>query len=255
MTDAILLDHDGPVATITINRPQARNALDPASAGELGRVIAAVEADDRVSVVLLTGAGGRFCAGADLKQLAAEGATYQAWAGADGPLSRPCSKPVIAAVEGHAVAGGLGVALWADLRVASETAVFGVFCRRFGVPMSDGTPTRLPRLVGQSRALDMMLTGREVRVEEALQIGLADRRAAAGAALDVARELALGIARHPPRAMLADRASVFAAFDGAEADCLVQEARRAETAKRTEARAGASRFADGVGRGGSFSDD
>lgn len=255
MTDAILLEQDGPVATITINRPQARNALDPATAVELGRAIAAVEANDRVSVVLLTGAGGRFCAGADLKQLATEGATYQAWAGTDGPLSRPCTKPVIAAVEGHAVAGGLGVALWADLRVASETAIFGVFCRRFGVPMSDGTPTRLPRLIGQSRALDMMLTGREVRVEEAMAIGLADRRAAEGQALSVARDLALGIAQHPPRAMLADRASVFAAFDGAEADCLVQEARRAETAKQTEAQAGASRFADGAGRGGSFSRD
>ncbi len=255
MTDAILLHHDGPLATITINRPGARNALDPATAAELGRVIAAVEADDAVSLVLLTGAEGRFCAGADLKQLASEGATYQAWAGTDGPLSRPCTKPVIAAVEGHAVAGGLGVALWADMRVASETAVFGVFCRRFGVPMSDGTPTRLPRLIGQSRALDMMLTGREVRADEALSIGLADRRAEAGQALAVARELALGIAQHPPRAMLADRASVWAAFDGAEADCLTAEARRAETAKQTEAQAGASRFARGVGRGGSFDRD
>ncbi|MDF1722080.1 MAG: crotonase/enoyl-CoA hydratase family protein [Minwuia sp.] len=255
MTDAILLQHDGPVATITINRPRARNALDPATAAELGRAIATVEADDAVSVVLLTGAGGRFCAGADLKQLASEGATYQAWAGADGPLSRPCMKPVIAAVEGHAVAGGLGVALWADLRVASETAVFGVFCRRFGVPMSDGTPTRLPRLIGQSRALDMMLTGREVRIDEALAMGLADRRAEAGQALKIARELALGIAQHPPRAMLADRASVFAAFDGVESECLVAEAGRAEVAKQTEAQAGASRFAEGIGRGGSFGGD
>lgn len=252
MTDGIDLARDGAIATITIDRPQARNALDPKAAAALGRAIAEVEADDAIAAVLLTGAGGRFCAGADLKQLASEGATYQAWAGTDGPLCRPCTKPVIAAVEGHAVAGGLGVALWADLRVASETAVFGVFCRRFGVPMSDGTPTRLPHVIGRSRALDMLLTGREVRIDEALAIGLADRRAAAGEALEVARALAQDIVRHPPLAMRADRASAWAAFDASEAEALKAEAVRAEAAKHTEAHAGASRFSAGVGRGGSF---
>ncbi|MEC8201404.1 MAG: enoyl-CoA hydratase-related protein, partial [Pseudomonadota bacterium] len=146
------------------------------------------------------------------------------------------------------------VALWADMRVASETAVFGVFCRRFGVPMSDGTPTRLPKVVGRSRALDMLLTGRPVRAEEALNIGLADRMAPEGQALEIATSLAQDIAQFPPLAMRADRAATWAAFDGDEAAQLIAEDRGAQAAKKGEAMQGAARFKSGVGRGGEFSD-
>ena len=206
-----------------------------------------------MQAVVLTGAGGVFCAGADLGEVADKGAVYRPWAGADGPLAKPCAKPVIAAVEGHAVAGGLGVALWADMRVASETAVFGVFCRRFGVPMSDGTPTRLPKVVLLPR-LDMLLTGRPVRAEEALNIGLADRLAPEGQALEIATNLAQDIAqfRHSPLAR-ADRAATWAAFDGDEAAQLIAEERGAQAAKKGEAMQGATRFKSGVGRGGEFS--
>ena len=209
-----------------------------------------IEADDKVHVVILTGSGGVFCAGADLSEMAEKGAIYRAWAGADGPLAKPCSKPVIAAVEGHAVAGGLGVALWADMRVASETAIFGVFCRRFGVPMSDGTPTRLPKVIGRSRALDMLLTGRPVRAEEALHIGLADRLAPEGQALEMATNLAKEISTFPPLAMRADRAAAWSAFDSDEATRLIKEDEGALLAKKLEAAQGAKRFESGIGRGG-----
>ena len=242
----------GGIATITINRPKQRNALDLASADTLKKAVHAIDANDKVQAVILTGAGGVFCAGADLSEMADKGAVYQPWAGADGPLARPCAKPVIAAVEGHAVAGGLGVALWADMRVASESAVFGVFCRRFGVPMSDGTPTRLPKVIGRSRALDMLLTGRPVRAEEALHIGLADRLAPEGQALEMARNLAEEIAQFPPLAMLADRAAAWAALDEDEAAMLIREDEGAQAAKIAEAAAGAARFEGGVGRGGRF---
>ena len=254
MKNGINLDIDGDVATITIHRPQARNALDQQSADDLHDMIRAVEADDTVKTVVLTGSEGAFCAGADLKSMADTDADYRPWAGADGPLAKPCTKPVIAAVEGHAVAGGLGVALWADMRVASETAVFGVFCRRFGVPMSDGTPTRLPAVIGRARALDMLLTGRPVAAEEAHRIGLADRVVPAGQALAAATELARQIATFPPLAMLADRKAAWDAFDDDDAARLIAEDEGAQAAKHNEAAVGASRFKDGAGRGGSFKD-
>jgi len=252
MKDGIDLEIDGDLAVITINRPAARNALDVQAADDFGDAVAAIEADDGVAAVVLTGAGGVFCAGADLREMADTGAVYRPWAGADGPLAKPCTKPVIAAVEGHAVAGGLGVALWADLRVASETAVFGVFCRRFGVPMSDGTPTRLPHVIGRARALDMLLTGRPVDGEEALRIGLADRLVAAGTALANAKALARDIAQFPPLAMRADRIAAWQAFDGDEATRLIDEDQGAQAAKAKEAAAGAARFKAGAGRGGEF---
>ena len=177
------------------------------------------------------------------------------WAGADGPLANRPAKPLIAAVEGYAVAGGLGVALWADMRIASETAVFGVFCRRFGVPMSDGTPTRLPRVVGEGRALDMLLTGRPVKAEEALAMGLANRVVPAGKALETALAIARQIAGFPPLAMLADRQAAIEAFDQAEPIALVNEAEGAAAAKAAEAQAGAARFASGAGRHGDFGKD
>ncbi|MEC7574364.1 MAG: crotonase/enoyl-CoA hydratase family protein [Pseudomonadota bacterium] len=253
MKTGINLKIKGEIAYLTINRPKQRNALDQQSADDFLTAVHTIEADDKVQAVVLTGAGGVFCAGADLGEVADKGAVYRPWAGADGPLAKPCAKPVIAAVEGHAVAGGLGVALWADMRVASETAVFGVFCRRFGVPMSDGTPTRLPKVVGRSRALDMLLTGRPVRAEEALNIGLADRLAPEGQALEIATNLAQDIAQFPPLAMRADRAATWAAFDGDEAAQLIAEDRGAQAAKKGEAMQGAARFKSGVGRGGEFS--
>ncbi|MEC8699810.1 MAG: crotonase/enoyl-CoA hydratase family protein [Pseudomonadota bacterium] len=253
MKTGINLKIKGEIAYLTINRPKQRNALDQQSADDFLEAVHTIEANDKVQAVVLTGAGGVFCAGADLGEVADKGAVYRPWAGADGPLAKPCAKPVIAAVEGHAVAGGLGVALWADMRVASETAVFGVFCRRFGVPMSDGTPTRLPKVVGRSRALDMLLTGRPVRAEEALNIGLADRMAPEGQALKIATNLAQDIAQFPPLAMRADRAATWAAFDGDEAAQLIAEDRGAQAAKKGEAMQGAARFKSGVGRGGEFS--
>ncbi|MFT4562064.1 MAG: enoyl-CoA hydratase [Gammaproteobacteria bacterium] len=250
MKDGIVLTFEGELAFLTINRPRARNALDVQATDEFQEAVASIEANDAVQAVVLTGAGGTFCAGADLRELAEKGARYRPWAGAAGPLAKPCTKTVIAAVEGHAVAGGLGIALWADLRVVSETAVFGVFCRRFGVPMSDGTPTRLPRVVGRSRALDMLLTGRPIYAEEALHIGLADRLVPAGGALDMATRLSREISQFPPLAMRADRASAWAAFDGDEAAMLIAEDAGAQAAKQAEAAIGAARFKDGVGRGG-----
>lgn len=252
-TPGIRYETDGPVAIITIDRPAARNALDHATEAELAEAANRMAMDDAIKAGVLTGANGTFCAGADLGEMAVKGGGYKPWAGADGPLSNRPAKPLIAAVEGYAVAGGLGVALWADLRVASETAVFGVFCRRFGVPMSDGTPTRLPRVVGQGRALDMLLTGRPVKAEEALAMGLANRVVPAGQAQETALALAHQIAGFPPLAMLADRQAALEAFDQPEPIALVNEAEGAYAAKTEEAQAGAARFAGGTGRHGDFS--
>lgn len=252
MDEGIHLRTDGQVAIITINRTSARNALDQQSIADLGRAVARIDADESVSSVVLTGAGGTFCAGADLREMADTDANYTPWAGADGPLARPCAKPVIAAVEGHAVAGGLGLALWADLRIASETAVFGVFCRRFGVPMSDGTPTRLPAVIGRGRALDMLLTGRPVDGAEAYHMGLADRLVPPGEAGREATAIAREIADFPPLALAADRRAAWAAFDADEITRLAEEDRGAAQAKTAEAARGAAQFRDGAGRGGSF---
>ena len=176
----ILVERGGPVTTIIINRPLSRNALDNEATHALADALLAFEADPDARVAVLTGAGGAFCAGADLKELGS-GTDYFAWAGSDGgPLRAPLGKPVIAAIEGHACAGGLGVALFCDIRIVDDTATFGVFSRRWGVPMSDGTTVRLPRIVGQGRALDMLLTGRAVGADEAIAIGLATRKAARG---------------------------------------------------------------------------
>jgi enoyl-CoA hydratase len=248
----ICYETDGPVAIITIDRPGARNALNHAAETELADAVQRMAADTTIKVGVLTGANGTFCAGADLSEMAVKGGGYKPWAGADGPLSNRPAKPLIAAVEGYAVAGGLGVALWADMRVASETAVFGVFCRRFGVPMSDGTPTRLPRVVGQGRALDMLLTGRPIHAEEALQMGLANRVVPEGQALEATIALAHQIAGFPPLAMLADRQAALEAFDQPEPIALVNEAEGAYAAKTEEAQAGAARFTTGTGRHGDF---
>jgi enoyl-CoA hydratase len=250
MSGEIQVERDGPVATVTINRPERRNALDRASARALRQAFDDFAADDELRVAVLTGAGGAFCAGADLKELA-EGVDYEAWAGAKtGPTHPLLPKPVIAAVAGTACAGGLGLALWCDLRVCDETAVFGVFSRRWGVPMSDGTTVRLPRLIGLSRALDMLLTGRRVDAREALAIGLANRVVPAGQALAEAQALARRIAACPQVAMRSDRESAYRQAGLAFQDAIAQEDRLAQAARRLEARAGAERFSGGAGRHG-----
>ncbi|MBT3534154.1 MAG: crotonase/enoyl-CoA hydratase family protein, partial [Rhodospirillaceae bacterium] len=204
----VLVDQDGPVTTVTINRPAAKNACDVETVQTLHDVFMAFEADDDARVAILTGADGAFCAGADLAELATGASIGFYWAGKDRGLTRRrLAKPVIAAVEGHAVAAGLALAVWCDLRVASATAVFGVFCRRFGGPMPNGCTVRLPRIIGESRALDMLMTGRAVGADEAMAMGLADRLAPAGGALAAARELAGQLANFPQLAMLSDRAS------------------------------------------------
>lgn len=246
----IEVERDGPVTTIILNRPEARNALDNDAIGQLHNAFIDFERDEDARAAVLWGAGGAFCAGADLREVAATSADYQPWAGEDGPLSHPLSKPIIAAVEGHAVAGGLGVALYCDMRVADETAVFGVFCRRFGVPMSDGTTVRLPRLIGTGRAIDMLNTGRPVDAYEAKAIGLADRVEPVGHARTAAEAIARQISEFPQTAMRADRWSAINQAGLPLAEALKREAEGVEEAKRLEAPEGAARFADGVGQGG-----
>lgn len=251
-TPKIVVEARGPVTTITINRPQAKNALDNEAAHGLAGALRAFEADPQARVAVLTGAGGAFCAGADLKELGS-GTDYFPWAGSDeGPLRAPLSKPVIAAVEGHACAGGLGVALFCDIRIVDETATFGVFSRRWGVPMSDGTTVRLPRIVGQGRAMDMLLTGRAVGADEAIAIGLATRKVARGTTRAEAETLARQIAGFPPIAMTSDRKSAYESFDRDEAAAIRREMELSLDARRQESQGGAARFASGEGRHGQF---
>ncbi len=254
-TAKLTFEQDGPVAIITINRPAVRNALDNETADALTRALRAFDADDALSCCVLTGAGGYFCAGADLKALAG-GQDYRAWAGdPDGPCHDTLSKPVIAAVAGFACAGGLGIALRCDLRVAEETATFAVLSRRWGVPMSDGTTVRLPRLVGAGRALDMLLTARKVSGAEALAIGLADRLVPTGEARNKAIELAHEIAAFPQIAMRSDRISAITQWDLPLPEAFTQELDLAAAARREEAQPGAARFAAGAGRHGGRAQD
>jgi enoyl-CoA hydratase len=254
----VLVARDGAITTVTINRfAAARNAVDPGTAVALRAAFVAFDRDYSQSVAILTGAGGTFCAGYDLKAAAAgDGVSrYEPeGAGPMGPSRLLLSKPVIAAVEGYAVAGGLELALWCDMRVASETARFGVFCRRWGVPLVDGGTVRLPRLIGHSRALDMILTGREVDAREALDWGLANRLVPAGQALAEARALALALARFPQACLRSDRLSSYEQWGMDVAEALKNEGRRGLPALTREARAGAARFAGGKGRSGDFGD-
>ena len=248
----IITESKGPVTTIIVNRPEVRNALDQESMELLTLAYRAFEADDSQRVAVVTGAGGAFCAGADLKE-ASKRVDYKAWAGhQDGPFHKPLSKPLIGAIAGHACAGGMGLALNCDIRIAEETAVFGIFCRRWGVPMSDGTPVRLPRVIGMGRALDMMLTGRPVPADEALSMGLVTRVVPTGTARAAAEELALQIADFPQIAMLSDRESVYMQEGKTDAEAIQFEMMAAEEAKQKEAKAGAARFASGEGRHGAF---
>ncbi len=253
----ILTRTDGPVRTIIINRPDKRNAVDRPTATALRAAFEAFEADEEARVAVLAGAGGTFCAGADLAALGDperrnEVEPQGTGPGPMGPSRMMLSKPVIAAVSGHAVAGGLELSLLCDLRVAERSAVFGVFCRRWGVPLIDGGTVRLPRIVGQGRALDMILTGRPVGAEEALRMGLANRVVDDGTAVEAAEALARQIAGFPQQCMKADRASAYGQWDHDLAEALRREGAGGYPIVFEEAIAGADRFATGAGRHGEF---
>ena len=235
---------------ITINRTPARNAVDPETAEALEAAFMAGEADEAVAVHVLTGSDGHFCAGADLKAVAAE-QNFRREAPM-GPSWLNLTKPSIAAVEGHAVAGGLEMSVMCDMRVAGRSAVFGVFCRRWGVPLIDGGTVRLPRLIGQSRAMDMILTGRPVGAEEALSFGLANRVVDDGTALDAALEIAAQLAQFPQSCMRNDRLSVLAQWGMPLAEALQFETDIGQDSLRAGAAGGAARFAGGKGRSGDF---
>ena len=241
---------DDDVLIVTIDRPEVRNAIDGETAEALATAFSDFDADDSLSVAVLTGAGGCFCAGADLRAVG----ELRTEVDGDAPLgvSRlTLGKPVIAAVEGHAVAGGLELALWCDLRVAAQGAVFGVFCRRFGVPLIDGGTVRLARIVGHGRALDMILTGRAVGAEEALLMGLANRLVTDGRALPEALTLAHELAALPQTCLRSDRMSVYEQWSASTAEALVNETRRGIAVINSgETDQGAKRFTAGEGRHG-----
>jgi len=253
MTPAVTYERLGAVATVTLNRPEVRNAVDRPTAAALADAFRRYEADDDALVAVLWGAGGTFCAGADLKALASNQGNRVS-ADGDGPMGPTrmrLTKPVIAAIAGHAVAGGLELALWCDLRVMEESATLGVFCRRWGVPLVDGGTVRLPRLIGLSRALDLILTGRPVAADEAERIGLANRVVPDGTSREAAEALAAELARFPQTCLRSDRQSAYEqASLGLEA-ALGRELDLAVPAL-LEARDGAARFAGGAGRGGDF---
>lgn len=257
---AVLVERDGPVFVVTINRPHVRNAVDRPTAELLDRAFDEFEADDGAAVAVLTGAEGTFCSGADLTGIsdgranAVRPTPAEEIVGSFGPMGptrRLLSKPCIAAVEGYAVAGGLEIALWCDLRVAARDAAFGVFCRRWGVPLVDGGTIRLPRLIGHSRALDMILTGREVRAVEAFDIGLANRLAEPGEALPDAIALAHQLAALPQQCLRSDRQSSYQQWGANLGEALATETMLGrETIASGETLDGASRFAAGAGRHG-----
>lgn len=255
MTDSVRTERHDETLVVTIQRPEARNAVDGPTAAGLVAAFDQFAADDTLKVAILTGAGSTFCAGADLKAIGSgNGNRVERDVTLDGPMGptrRLLPKPVIAAVEGHAVAGGLELALWCDLRVAAESAVFGVFCRRWGVPLIDGGTVRLPRIVGQGRALDMILTGREVGAAEALQFGLATMVVPDGHALAEALALAERLAALPQVCLRSDRESTYRQWDLPIEPALALETELGLATLLTgEATAGAQRFAGGAGRGG-----
>ena len=258
MNPTVNVQPDGEVWTVTINRPAARNAVDGPTARALAQAMRAFDADASAKVAVLTGAGGHFCAGADLKAIADGGDamlaldTDMAADGPMGPTRLALSKPVIAAIAGYAVAGGLELALWCDLRVADNTARLGVFCRRWGVPLIDGGTVRLPRIVGRGRALDLILTGRKVAADEALRINLCEHVVPDGQSRQRAEALAHEIARFPQACMRADRRSVYAQEGLSLHDAIRGEWTNGIPAFHAEGAAGAARFASGKGRHGNF---
>jgi enoyl-CoA hydratase len=254
---SVLTEKKGIVTTIILNRPEVKNAVDGPTAEALVQAFRAFEEDEEARVAVLFGNGGCFCAGADLKAIS-QGRPNRFSEEGDGPMGPSrmfLSKPVIAAVAGYAVAGGLELALWCDLRVVERDAVFGVFCRRWGVPLIDGGTIRLPRMIGLSPALDMILTGRSVEAEEALRLGLANRVVETGTARAAAEKLAEQIGRFPQQCMRNDRRSAYAQFDLTFPEALKNEYRLGmETITSGETLDGAGRFSEGAGRHGKFGD-
>jgi len=253
VSDAVRVERDGPVYTVVLSRPARRNAVDGPTAAALADAFREFESEDDAAVAVLYGEGGVFCAGADLKAVGTESGNRVAPDG-DGPMGPTrlrLSKPVIAAVAGHAVAGGLELALWCDLRVAEEGAVFGVFCRRWGVPLIDGGTVRLPRLIGLGRAMDLVLTGRAVGAREALDIGLVSRVVPDGESLRAAQEIARDLARFPQACMREDRLSLLEQSGHDEAGALAIELEHG-IRSLAEVQPGLERFRSGAGRHGSF---
>jgi len=254
----VVVETKDRVTTVIINRPEVRNAVDGETAGLLAEAFRAFDADPESDVAVFCGAEGYFCAGADLKAVSAQEGTNRMNPEGDGPMGPSrmlLQKPVIAAVAGPAVAGGLELALWCDMRVAEESAVFGVYCRRWGVPLVDGGTIRLPRLIGHSRALDMILTGRAVSAHEALEMGLANRVVADGTAREAAEALAREISAFPQLCMRNDRLSSYEQWGMDLPGALANEfSRGMDVVNSGETVAGATRFAGGAGRHGSFAD-
>jgi enoyl-CoA hydratase len=254
---SVTVEKNGPVTTVILHRPEVRNAVDRDTADALVNAFSAFAADDDSSVAVLYGDGGTFCAGADLKAIAA-GRGNRTEATGDGPMGPSrmlIAKPVIAAIAGYAAAGGLELALWCDLRVMEEDAVLGVFCHRWGIPLIDGGTVRLPRQIGLSRALDLILTGRPVHADEALSIGLVNRVVPRGTARQAAEALAQEIARFPQTCLRGDRLSAYEQVDLSLMDALVNEFNHGLAALSEETSAGAARFAGGAGRHGAFADE
>jgi enoyl-CoA hydratase/carnithine racemase len=259
---SVTIDRNGPVWTVIMNRPEARNAVDPRTAEVLFEAFTAFDADESASVAVFWGAGGTFCAGFDLKHASGGAAEIDDLNFPDDPAGDPrgpmgptrlqLSKPVIAAVAGPAVAGGMELALWCDMRVMEEDAYFGIYCRRWGVPLIDGGTVRLPRLVGMGRAMDLILTGRKVEAGEALTIGLCERVVPPGQARQAAEDLAHEIARFPQTCLRADRRSAYDQWDMEFRAALKQEFEGGMPALKAEGVGGAARFAGGKGRGGDF---
>ncbi|MGN6128892.1 MAG: crotonase/enoyl-CoA hydratase family protein [Nocardioidaceae bacterium] len=252
--DAVRVERRGPVTTVVLSRPEARNAVDGPTAAALAAAFRDFDADDSAAVAVLYGEHGTFCAGADLKALGTERQNRVA-ADGDGPMGPTrlrLSKPVVAAVAGHAVAGGLELALWCDLRVVEQDAVLGVFCRRWGVPLIDGGTVRLARLIGQSRAMDLVLTGRPVDAREAHEIGLANRVVATGTAREEAEALAAQLAGFPQTCLRQDRLSLLEQAGLPEDQAMANELRHGLVSLASDALTGAARFSAGEGRHGSF---
>jgi enoyl-CoA hydratase len=253
---SVRVEKDGPITTVILSRPEARNAVDRETAESLSRAFRAFDEDNDAMVAVLYGEGGCFCAGADLKAVAA-GKGNRVDPTGDGPMGPSrmlLNKPVIAAISGYAVAGGLELALWCDLRVAEEDAVMGVFCRRWGVPLIDGGTIRLPRLIGLGHALDLIITGRPVGAAEALSMGLVNRVVAKGTARQAAEDLAREIAAFPQVCMRGDRMSAYEQFDLSFEEAIANEFNHGMAALKAEAVSGAERFARGAGRHGAFGD-
>jgi enoyl-CoA hydratase len=249
---SVRTEHDGPVTTVVLDRPQARNAVDGPTAQALAGAFRAFDADDTQLVAVLYGAGGTFCAGADLKAVGTPQGNRvdEDGDGPMGPTRLRLGKPVIAAIEGYAVAGGLELALWCDLRVAAQDATLGVFCRRWGVPLIDGGTIRLPRLIGTGRAMDLVLTGRAVAADEAQRIGLVDRVVPSGEARVRAEALAHELSALPQECLRQDRLSLLEQDGLSEEDAMRNELRHGMVSLGADALDGAARFASGAGRHG-----